>query len=647
MAELTSWCRACDECCGILVNTASGRVAGIRGDPDHPVSRGRDCPAGRGQLCHLDHPERLVQVQHRVGGELQASSWELALPALESALASIIRSHGPGAVVLALGGAASRSTRTIRSLAGLRRRLGPVRVLSERACATLPLAQASRLVAGRPLRLRADLERAHHLLLLGAPHPPGSPHHVAQPRRPAAARHGVRGRSLTLADPRMAEGSGRGRAQLQLRPGTELYLLLGLLSATVRSGWGDRDHIQARCRGYDALVQAVAPWAPARVAEICGVEASEIAAEAMRFSRAPTAAVLASVQAFGTPWSTLTAWAMIALHAVNDKFSRPGGLYAHPGGLLAGPCLEERPTSELGAVLGRGAKALICLGMDPLGSLASSHDLSGLELLVCHDSRVTGTGKRSHWALPATHFLEEAALGPERPGSRQWLQWTSGMAVPPGSCMSHWQLLDALTGQLEGSEQRHARAEARAVRALSRKIGPQAKLEALVSPARTRTAEDQRAYDGGHVDRATWAVSHPDGRLDLAPEPILRALSRHQPPQRGARRPLLLFTSPHIEPQAGPTQDPGGPPRLLLHPEGGIAQGQRVRVSTAHGDCLAEVRLDPTLREDSVLLPSGQGHGGAALVDGTHLDRWSGTAWTDGQPCRVDPVASAAPKPRA
>ena len=53
-----STCRECPAGCGILVETHSGRVTKIEGNPDHPVSHGNLCARGQASVQGLYHPDR-------------------------------------------------------------------------------------------------------------------------------------------------------------------------------------------------------------------------------------------------------------------------------------------------------------------------------------------------------------------------------------------------------------------------------------------------------------------------------------------------------------------------------------------------------------------------------------------------------------
>src|SRR5262249_60612686 len=57
--EHASFCRICAALCGIVVTVDGDRVLEVRGDPDHPISRGYTCPKGRAIPSVHHHPDRL------------------------------------------------------------------------------------------------------------------------------------------------------------------------------------------------------------------------------------------------------------------------------------------------------------------------------------------------------------------------------------------------------------------------------------------------------------------------------------------------------------------------------------------------------------------------------------------------------------
>ena len=98
-----SYCRICTTQCGILIDLEGDQIVKIRGDRDHPVSKGYTCPKGRaiGRLHHS--PGAFTQPMLRRRDALVAVSWEECLDDLAAMLRSVIERHGPHAIGVFFG----------------------------------------------------------------------------------------------------------------------------------------------------------------------------------------------------------------------------------------------------------------------------------------------------------------------------------------------------------------------------------------------------------------------------------------------------------------------------------------------------------------------------------------------------------------
>ncbi|HWX10291.1 MAG TPA: molybdopterin-dependent oxidoreductase, partial [Gaiellaceae bacterium] len=92
---LTTCPRDCYDACGIAVVIRDGAIRHVKGDPAHPVSRGklcRKCSIGYNG-AYLDPGERLTRPLRRVGakgeGRFEAVSWDEALTGIASRLRKI------------------------------------------------------------------------------------------------------------------------------------------------------------------------------------------------------------------------------------------------------------------------------------------------------------------------------------------------------------------------------------------------------------------------------------------------------------------------------------------------------------------------------------------------------------------------------
>lgn len=98
-------CQQCPGGCGLLARTLDGEVAGISGNPLHPINRGAVCPKAFGGLQLLYDSNRIKTPLVRAGerGRFAPIDWDKAL-ALVSARVSELRSKGLSHTLAILGG---------------------------------------------------------------------------------------------------------------------------------------------------------------------------------------------------------------------------------------------------------------------------------------------------------------------------------------------------------------------------------------------------------------------------------------------------------------------------------------------------------------------------------------------------------------
>ena len=102
---LTTCPRDCYDTCGIAVIKRNGVITQVRGDPGHPVSRGKlcvKCSIGYNREW-LDSQARLTLPLRRVGpkgeGRFEPVSWDTALTAIADRLKQIATTTGPQTII--------------------------------------------------------------------------------------------------------------------------------------------------------------------------------------------------------------------------------------------------------------------------------------------------------------------------------------------------------------------------------------------------------------------------------------------------------------------------------------------------------------------------------------------------------------------
>ena len=82
-----------------------------------------------------------------------------------------------------------------------------------------------------------------------------------------------RGAKLIVADPRRIDIATYADLHLRHKPGTDLALLNGLIHIILREGWEDRQFIEERTEGFEAMKEVIEKYTPEVVEEITGVPA--------------------------------------------------------------------------------------------------------------------------------------------------------------------------------------------------------------------------------------------------------------------------------------------------------------------------------------------------------------------------------------
>src|SRR5258705_3771534 len=88
----------CPDACSMLVTVEDGRATQLRGDPDHPVTRGFLCAKVSRYLEREYSPERLLHPMRRAGvkcdGRFTRISWDEALAEIAFRLSNVVHEHG-------------------------------------------------------------------------------------------------------------------------------------------------------------------------------------------------------------------------------------------------------------------------------------------------------------------------------------------------------------------------------------------------------------------------------------------------------------------------------------------------------------------------------------------------------------------------
>ena len=93
----------CPDTCAMLTTVRDGRVVSVRGNPDHPFTRGGLCVKVKNYEDRVYSSDRVLHPLRRNGpkgsGVFETISWEAALAEIAERFRTIIARHGAQAIM--------------------------------------------------------------------------------------------------------------------------------------------------------------------------------------------------------------------------------------------------------------------------------------------------------------------------------------------------------------------------------------------------------------------------------------------------------------------------------------------------------------------------------------------------------------------
>ncbi len=100
-----------------------------------------------------------------------------------------------------------------------------------------------------------------------------------------------RGATLVVADPRKIWLTRIARRHLQLRPGTDVWLLNAIMHVILKEGLQNEDYIREHTEGFEAVAEVVAGYTPEEAEKVTGVPAADIVQTAREYATEKHAAI--------------------------------------------------------------------------------------------------------------------------------------------------------------------------------------------------------------------------------------------------------------------------------------------------------------------------------------------------------------------
>ncbi|MCZ2128195.1 MAG: molybdopterin-dependent oxidoreductase [Anaerolineales bacterium] len=595
-------CRECAAGCGLVVRTYQGRAIKTEGNAHHPLNLGKTCARGQATLHGLYNPDR---VQGPSTG-----SWDAGI----QAVADAFKKYKPSEIAFLMGMTPDHLYDLVSDLAqstGMNAplRYGALGMFESRAT----LSKAAENVFGQAGLPWFDVGKAQIVFSFGANFLETWLSPLAYTRGFAGLREKetkLRGTFVQF-ESRMSATGAKADKWIPIRPGTEglVALAIGRLVSEIRSG---------------AALPAFANVDPAQVADEAGIKLATLEELASMFVNSNVLAIPGGA-ALGQTNGLEIAEAVLTLNALSNNFGKPGGVYL--SALAPNQEGTSRPASpiemyDLVEKMKSGAiKALFVHGVNPIFELPKTLGFEAALANVELYSFATfpdETAAKAKYLLPDHHSLE----------SWGYQRVATGVALPvlSGSqpVVSPYYDTRATADVLIAAAQAAGGKFASALPYKDEVDFIQNKVASLVGDASgSFSASDTATFMARFQQYGGWFRNVESLIVPDASKALYNPVKTTKPSFAGNGEFFFVpFVSPTLA-EAGankpwlqelpdPTTTVMWNTWVEINPdmakELGLANDDRVRITSEAGSVEAFVYLYPAIRPDTVAMPFGQGH---------------------------------------
>lgn len=455
-------CPMCLKCCGVDAHVRDGKLVKVTGMKEHPFNR--LCVKARAMADWLYSKERITHPLKKTHADWEEISWDKAFEVIAAKLKYIKEDYGAKALVVHLGNpfigshvprVAARFSSVYGtpnytsggSLCFIAKAIGHGLSLSNRGLPLFPsYVDAHCVVVWGIDPEQCDIDGARDILLA---------------RR--------RGAKLIVIDPRRIPLAKGADIYVQIRPGTDSALVLGLLNVIIGEELYDKDFVEKWTVDFDKLRKHVKQYSPEVVERVTWVPAETIRQLARMYANNRPATITQGVSLDHCTSGVQTSWAISILIAITGNLDISGGnTYNLPirqtslrikGNVAVAEAIGaqypvfSKFTGETTSMPVTDAiitdkpypiKALIVQGSNPVLTWPNTNKVidafKKLDLLVVSDLFMTETAKLADIFLPAASFLEEGTLKDYTMNGLPLITIGNKAIEPLGDCLEDWRI---------------------------------------------------------------------------------------------------------------------------------------------------------------------------------------------------------------
>ncbi|MFL6872555.1 MAG: molybdopterin-dependent oxidoreductase [Candidatus Azotimanducaceae bacterium] len=433
-------CNLCYANCGILVQTdeSSGSILKVRGDKEHPASRGYICNKAAQINYYQSSKDRLSSpLRRRPDGSYEEISWDVAINEIATKMAAIRDEHG-GDKIFRYGGGGQGN-----HLGGSY--FGPVSKALDMRYQSNALAQEKTGYAwmmGRMFgtNVHGEMEHTQCLFIVGKN--PWQSNSIQRARVLLKEISKAPDRTLIVVDPRRTESAELADIHLAVKPGRDAWALSAMIAHVIQQNLIPTAWLDEHVLGLERVISRFSDIDVDAYSNFAGLDPRDVRAAATAIATAESSAYYEDLGVQMAPHSTLLSYLNLLMMTITGHFGKPNTLAplqslvgqffgVHDIGEADDLGYEDagRRSPVVGARIVGGLvpcnvipeeiltdhpnryRALWVESGNPCHSLADSHSwrraMRRLDLSVVIDVSMTETAREADYVLPASSQYEK------------------------------------------------------------------------------------------------------------------------------------------------------------------------------------------------------------------------------------------------
>lgn len=640
-------CNLCEAMCGIEIKTEDGVITTIAGDKNDPFSRGHICPKAVAMKDIYEDPNRLKKPVKRTPDGWKTISWAEAYGEVVSKLKDIQSRYGNNAVGVYQGNPSIHNMGTTINSPTFFRLLKTKNMFSATSTDQLPHHFAAWLMFGHPLLLPIpDIDHTDYWMIIGGNPVASNGSIMTAPdvtHRLQAIKK--RGGKVVVIDPRLTETAEKASEHHFIRPGSDVFLLLGMIHVIFKENLVQLGNNADFTEGIEWMEKLVQDFSPEQIAPQTGIPANTIERLAREFAGASSAVcygrVGVSTQAFGG----VSQWLINVLNVLTDNCDKQGGaMFTAPALEIVRPSksptifgrwrsrvrnlpefMSELPVAALAEEIlteGEGQiKAMITSCGNPILSTPNGAQLDKafeqLEFKVAIDIYINETTRHADIILPPATGLETPHydLTFHALAIRNTAKYSEALYPKAEGAKYDWEIYQELAHLFSGAEEAFTPEP------------PEVKLNMGLMFGKYQLSLDKLKAHPHGIDLGALQPCFPqrlltaDKKINLAPDLLIQDLERVKAAmdkKPTPQYPLLLIGRRHLRDNNSWMHNSARLVRgrnrctLMMHPEDArvlnIDNQQVIKISSRVGSVEVPIELTDTMMRGVVSMPHGYGH---------------------------------------